>query len=282
MIREQKVIKYKGQIVFEKLSVFSEFKRFPKPFQKNEACFMFVTKGAFSIRTPDQYIPFKAGQGILSKCFDYFFETNKNQRQESDYIEAIGIMMYPELVEELFEFDHTLSNYKVDYNVKQVTLDAILNNYMESLAILIENPELADEAMVVNKLKEFVILLCKTQNADNQNDFLSALFKKNSTTFEHTIKNNLYANLSVQDFALLCGMSVSSFKRKFKEVYNESPKKYFAQQRLIKASKLLAFNTDRISEIAYDCGYESISTFNRAFKSQFGQSPSQYRLSQNA
>jgi len=282
MIREQKALKYKDQIVFEKLTVSSTFKRFPKPFQKNEACFMFVTNGEFSARTPDQFISFKAGQGLLSKCFDYFFETNKSQRKNSDYIQAIGVMIYPDIMDELFEFDHSLSNYKVNYNIKQVTVDAILKNYMESITILIENPELADEAIIKNKLKEFVILLCKTQGVNSQNDFLSALFKKHTTSFENTIKNNLYANLSVQEFALLCSMSVSSFKRKFKEIYEESPKKYFAQKRLSKASKMLKVNSDRISEIAYDCGYESISTFNRAFKSQYGISPSQYRLNQNA
>lgn len=282
MIREQKVITYKGQIVFEKLSVHSTFKRFTKPFQKNEACFMLVTKGEFSARTPDQFISFKAGQGLLSKCFDYFFEASNKQQNASPYIEAIGIMIYPHIVEELFQFNHTLSKHQTNYNIKQVTVDALLKNYMESIALLLENPEIADEAMIKNKLKEFIILLCNTQNVTAQTDFLSALFKKKTTTFENTIKNNLYSNLSIQDFALLCGMSVSSFKRKFNKIYNISPKKYFALHRLTKASKMLEINDDRISEIAYDCGYESISTFNRAFKTQFGVSPTQYRLNHNA
>ena len=282
MIHEQKVLKYNNQIVFEKLTISSKFGRFPKAFQSNEACFMFVNKGEFSARTPDQFISFKKGQGILSKCFDYFFETNKKQQEASDTVSAIGVLLHADIIEEIFEFDHTLSNYRVNYNIKQVTIDAILQNYMESLEILIDNPEIADDAIIKNKLKEFVILLCKTQSINNQNDFLSALFKKNPTEFEDTIRHNLYSNLSVQEFALLCGMSVSSFKRKFNTVYNESPKKYFAQQKLKKASKMLKLNTDRISEIAYDCGFESISTFNRAFKSQYGLSPSQYRLNHNA
>ena len=282
MILEQKVLKYNNQIVFEKLCITSQIKRFPKLFQNNEACFMFINKGEFSVRTPDQFVTFKQGQGLLSKCFDYFFEANKTQKASSDSIEVIGVMLYPEMVEELFEFDHTLSQHKVGFNVKQIALDAILSNYMDSIEILINNPEIADEAIIRNKIKEFVILLCKTQNINAKTDFLSALFKKNSTTFENTIKNNLYSSMSVQEFARLCGMSVSSFKRKFDSVYKESPKKYFAKHRLKKASELLRLKEERISEIAYDCGYESISTFNRAFKTHFGISPSQYRLNHNA
>lgn len=282
MIHEQKVLKYNNQIVFEKLTISSKFGRFPKMFQNNEACFIFVNKGEFSARTPDQFISFKKGQGLLSKCFDYFFEADRKQREVSDTISAIGVLLHADIVEEIFQFDHTLSNYRVNYNIKQVAIEAILQNYMESVELLIDNPEIADEAIIKNKLKEFIILLCKTQNIGRQNDFLSALFKKNSTPFEDTIKHNLYSNLSIQEFALLCGMSVSSFKRKFNSVYKESPKKYLALQKLKKATTLLKTNTDRISEIAYDCGFESISTFNRAFKSIYGISPSEYRMNHNA
>jgi len=42
---------------------------------------------------------------------------------------------------------------------------------------------------------------------------------------------------------------------------------------------LLKDKNNRISDIAYDVGYESLSTFNRTFKAQYGKSPSAYRLS---
>ena len=104
------------------------------------------------------------------------------------------------------------------------------------------------------------------------------MFKKNSSEFKETIHNNLYSNLSQDEFAHLCGMSLSSFKRKFNDVFKDSPKKYIAKMKLEKASKMLQLPEHRISDVAYDCGYESISTFNRSFKSHFGKSPSQYRL----
>ena len=113
-------------------------------------------------------------------------------------------------------------------------------------------------------------------------DFLSSMFKLNPTEFESTIKNNLYSNLSVQQMAQLCAMSTSSFKRKFKETYNESPKKFVANKKLEKAKNLLKNSSERISTIAYDCGFETLSTFNRSFKFKTGISPSEFRLDQNA
>jgi AraC-like DNA-binding protein len=148
--------------------------------------------------------------------------------------------------------------------------------------MLLDNPELADETLIKTKLKEFVLLVSKTQNAPSQLDFLSAMFKKDHSEFKKTILNNLYSNLSINEFAYLCGMSLSTFKRMFKKVFKDSPKKYIAKMKLEKASKLLASKELRISDIVYDCGFETISTFNRSFKTYFGKSPTEYRLNQFA
>lgn len=281
MILDQKVLKYKGQIVFERIAM-SSFERIPKLYQDNEACFMFINEGEFSVRTPDQYLSFNSGKGLLAKCFDYFFETNKNQRAVSEKIDVVGVLLHQSIVEELFQFDVSLSNHTVDYNVKQIQIDGLLNNFRDSIQILLDNPDLADEQMIKTKLKEFILLISKTQNESSQLDFLSGMFKKNSTEFRSTINNNLYSNLSIEEFAYLCSMSASTFKRKFNEVYEESPKKYLIRMKLQKAARMLTSDDTRISDIAYDCGFETISTFNRSFKTYFGVSPSKYRLTQIA
>ncbi len=280
MILDQTVLKYKNQVVFEKLKI-SPIKRFLKQYEKNEACFIFINEGAFSVRTPDQFVSFKKGQGLLAKCFDYFFELNTDQQKKSKTIEAIGVLLHPSIIEDLFMFDSSISLHTLNFNVKQVAIDALLQNFMESLNILLNNPELADEAIIKNKLKEFVILLCKTQNVNSQTDFISALFKPNLTSFKDTIINNLYSNLTMDEYAILCGMSLSSFKRKFQSVFKTTPKTYLTSKKMERASHLLLNSTLQIGEIAYDCGYESVSTFNRAFKSYFKKTPSVYKLSQN-
>lgn len=278
---DQKVLTYDGKVVFEKISMIP-FQRISKLYEDNEACFMFVNEGEFSARTPDDFVSLNKGSGLLAKCFDYFFETNKKQRSASEKIEVIGVLLHQSIVEELFQFDVNKSIHTVDYNIKQIQIDGLLNSFKDSINILLDNPELADEQMIKTKLKEFILLVSKTQNSPSELDFLSSMFKKNSTEFKKVINNNLYSSLSVNEFARLCGMSLSSFKRKFKEAYSESPKRYFEKMKLEKASKMLRSDQTRISDIAYDCGYETISTFNRSFKTYFGKSPSDFRLTQTA
>jgi len=274
---EIKVITYRGKVVFEKITM-PYFKRIPKLFEKNEACFMFVNKGEFSIREPESFISYKRGKGLLAKCFDYFFETNKSQRESSDSIEVLGVILRQQMMEELFHFDLSTSDYKVDFNIKQFQIDALLANYKESINILLDNPEIADEALIKTKLKEFVLLLSKSENAPSELDFLAAMFRRPSSEFRSTVNNNLYADLSLAELAKLCNISIATFKRRFKEVYKESPKKYISKMKMEKASQLLAVKENRISDIAYECGFDSLGTFNRNFKIHFGKSPSEYRL----
>jgi len=281
MIHEYKELKYYGEVVFNKL-VITAPERELKVFKDDEACFMFVDKGNFSVRTPEELISLKEGKGLLAKCFNFFVETTKEQRTEDNIMEVLGVYLFPSMVEELLEIDLSQSNYSLPYNYRQVQIDSLLDHYKDGISILLDNPEIADEAIIKTKLKEFILLISKMENAQSTIDFLSGMFRTNAMEFKSTIANNLYSNLSIEEFAILCGMSTSSFKRKFSTVYNESPKKYLAKMKLQRASKLLSAHDHRISDIAYECGYETISTFNRSFKAHFGQSPSDYRLSHSA
>ncbi len=272
-----KTIAYKGRVVFQKVQVRS-FTRLPKEYEENEACFIFVSKGSFYIRAQTEKLLLNPETALLAKCLNYFYETTKRLPEEEDHIEAIGLMFYPDQVQDLFDFDLTHSHHTVDYNLKQVPVNKLLEHFRESIAILLDHPELADEHLIKTKLREFVILLTKTVNAPSELDFLASLFKPNFIRFEEVIRNNLYSDLKLEEFASLCHMSLSSFKRKFKEVYHESPAGYLSKMRINKALDLLQHKDMRISDIAYDLGYDSLTTFNRVFKSHTGKSPSEYRL----
>jgi len=273
-----KTIKYKGRVVFQKVHV-SSFSRVPKEYYENEACFIFVNQGEFHIRSQTERLLLNKETALLAKCMNYFYETTKKTNSEKDNIEVVGLMFYPELAQDLFDFDIKNSQHQINYNLKQVQVNQLLTHYRESISILLDNPELADEHLIKTKLREFVILMTKTVKAPSEVDFLASMFKPNFAKFEAVIQHNLYSNLDLNEFASLCHMSLSSFKRKFKEVYTESPARYITKMKIRKAADSLMNKDLRISDIAYDLGYDSLTTFNRAFKEQIGKSPSDYRMS---
>jgi len=273
----EKVLKYKDRVVFGKQSM-RYFNRIPKQYTENEACFIFVNEGEFSIRSQEDYMNFDKSKALLAKCLNYFFETNDEQKKVGDGVEIIGIILYPSLVKELFEFDITTSDYSFDFNLKQIEVDLLLDNFRESISILLDNPELADDNLIKTKLKEFVLLISKSQEAPSHLDFLAALFRPNDVAFKSTIQHNLYSNLSLDELAALCHLSISSFKRKFRETFDLSPQKYIAKKKVEKAAELLKSPDLRVSDIAYDVGFDSIATFNRNFSGIYSKSPSEYRL----
>lgn len=275
---DSKTLAFKGRIVFQKLQV-PAFERLPKEYYKNEACFIFVKQGAFQVRSQTEVVSVNSEVGLLAKCLNYFYESVKKSGETEDNIEVLGIMLYPELIKVLFEFDIRTSKHEVDFNLKQVQIHKLLEHFRESVIILLENPELADEELIKSKLREFVILMTKTIDAPSELDFLAALFKPNFAKFEEVVQSNLYTNLSLEELARLSHMSLSSFKRKFKEVYAESPVKHLTKMKVNKAVELLKNKELRVSDIAYDLGFESVATFNRVFKQHTGKNPSEHRLS---
>lgn len=124
---EKKHLKYKDRIVFGKQSM-PYFDRMPKQYFEDEACFVFVNEGEVSVRSQDEYINLNNRQAILAKCLNYFFETNSKQRKYGNGIEVIAVILYPTLVEELFEFDLSKSDYSFDFNIKQMEVDGINDN----------------------------------------------------------------------------------------------------------------------------------------------------------
>jgi AraC-like DNA-binding protein len=53
---------------------------------------------------------------------------------------------------------------------------------------------------------------------------------------------------------------------------------YLARLRIERAKNLLLNPNLRISEIAYEVGFQSLTHFNRVFKKIVGQPPTEYRL----
>ena len=69
---EERVLKYKDQVVFIKLSM-PHFDRTLKQYVEDEACFMFVNKGEVAVRSQQDYFTLNANTGMLAKCLNYFF-----------------------------------------------------------------------------------------------------------------------------------------------------------------------------------------------------------------
>jgi AraC-like DNA-binding protein len=79
--------------------------------------------------------------------------------------------------------------------------------------------------------------------------------------------------LDIERLATECGMSVSTFHARFKEITHTSPLQYLKSIRLHKARLLMLRENMTAGAAAARVGYESSSQFGREFKRLFGLSP---------
>jgi len=91
------------------------------------------------------------------------------------------------------------------------------------------------------------------------------------------IERHKSEELSLADAAKAAGASVFHFCKVFHKTTGLKFTDYVARVRLEDARNRLLNPNLRISEIAYDVGFQSLTQFNRTFKRVFGQSPTEFR-----
>jgi AraC-like DNA-binding protein len=83
--------------------------------------------------------------------------------------------------------------------------------------------------------------------------------------------------LSLGEVAQAVNMSAFYFCKSFKKVTGLTFTSYLARVRIEKVKNLLLDPNRRVSEAAYEAGFQSLSQFNRVFRRIAGESPSAYR-----
>lgn len=81
----------------------------------------------------------------------------------------------------------------------------------------------------------------------------------------------------LEDLAAASFMSISNFRKVFREMTGVSPHSYIMEQVIRRAQQLLRDDTQSVLSISTELGFQSISTFNRNFKAICGMAPEVYR-----
>ncbi len=105
---------------------------------------------------------------------------------------------------------------------------------------------------------------------------------------EHTVKlflTDLQKNLTslaqpwnLASMAKACGVGTTFFSRVCRMITNDSPLRFLSLSRLDAAARLLREQPKRsVTDIAFDCGFQSSQYFAYQFQRRFGSTPSHHR-----
>ena len=161
----------------------------------------------------------------------------------ADRLEKLGLGGRVEQLQTAWRFSPLLSSTKCR---AAGTLLQMFGNYLEEAGKQFLRPQRAGNSSLLKKIEAF-LSECQDGHA------------------------------SLKEVAACVNLSPCHFCSVFKKQTGLTFSQYRTRQRLEKARALLSDSDRRVSDVAFESGFESIPYFNRAFRRQFGCSPTEYR-----
>ncbi|KAA1244375.1 AraC family transcriptional regulator [Aquimarina sp. RZ0] len=247
---------------------------------EDEAGFVYILQGRCTNYSETEELRLKANQAVLAKCGNSTFST-LTINGKTEY-KAIAIKFHKDVLEKLY---HNVTSpfstrtwHKLSVNSTLVETNELLRNYIIGLISYFEHPELVSEDLLKLKLNELILLLIHTANAPEVIGIMTNLYEKKTFEFKEIIDAHIYSSLGIEELAQLNNQSLSTFKKTFKRIYNDTPNNYLIRKRIEKVAELLPVSNESITNIAYQCEFKTLAHMSRVFKAQYGISPSEYRL----
>jgi len=281
MVNDYKKYELFGKTLMQRIDLKAPF-RYDFPVAE-QACFLYVLNGEFQYKADDVNLSIPTDYSLFLNCINSGKQIHNSGQEENCQI--IIVTFYPDILKKIYDRELP-SLFQKPKNVisnksnEKINNDFLIKKYVEGLLFYFENPSLVNEDILILKVKEIVLLLAQSQNADSIQLILSQLFSPVTYSFKQIIEANLFSQLTIEQLADKNNLSVSSFKREFSKIYNDTPASYIKNKKLEKAAELLLISDGRITDIAFECGFNDLATFTKNFSDKFHITPTNYRMKQ--
>jgi len=162
-----------------------------------------------------------------------------------------------------------------------VESDELLQNYYHSIQSWLRLSQKPNQQLWLHKFEELLLSLCSSKKHAGLTGYFASLCQNQQHQMATIMEANFAYNLKLEEYAQLCNMSLSTFKRSFRQQYLVNPAQWLKSKKLQLAAHKLMATTLSISQIAFECGFEDTSHFIRVFKEKYSQTPAKYRQQQS-
>ena len=159
----------------------------------------------------------------------------------------------------------------------QIDVGSSLNALFVSVFNYMNQGREIPKDLVEMKFNELLYNITLNPNNSDLVNYFCSLQHVEKAHLDTLMMKNFHCDLKLEEFARLSGRSLSTFKRDFKQFYNETPGKWLNNKRLEYAKTLLENPTLNINEVCFESGFKNPSHFNNSFKNKYGLPPNQYR-----
>lgn len=279
MVIDYKKIDLFGKSFIQKIVLQPPFK-FAFPVSE-QACFLYMHQGEMQYQFDGEQVNIPANYSLFLNCINSGRQIHNSGSNVNG--EIVIVTFHPDILKKIYDRDLPMllqrpGSIISNLSSEKINNDFLIQKYIEGLLFYFENPSLVNDDILILKLKEIILLLSQTRNAESIQVILSQLFSPVTYTFKQIIEAHLFLQVGIEELARKANLSVSSFKREFAKLYNDSPANYIKTQRLEKAADLLLASDNRVTDIAFDCGFNDLANFTKSFHDKYAVTPTNYRL----
>ncbi len=152
--------------------------------------------------------------------------------------------------------------------------DGELLSILQKIRTLSLEPNEYNHYLIECYLAEMILTVSKKQN---HNTYYAE--RINWKKILNYIDTNINEQIDFYAIAKLNNYSYDRFRHLFTKHFGMSPYAYLTNQRISHAKRLLKNSNSNITDIAFDCGFNSSSQFTNIFKKYLGCTPKEYKKS---
>ena len=166
--------------------------------------------------------------------------------------------------------------YFTPHNPVQQDFSCIVVETHASLSRLMGKEDLASILERKNLILNMLLKLYMHRKKENP----PGIFEKNAERIIKKIRGKPEEEYEVHELAKSCSLSMTHFRRLFKEYTGRSPTEFVLASRMAKAKELMSSGRS-MKEVASILGYADIFYFMRVFKKVTGMTAGKFRTSHN-
>ena len=244
-----------------------------RPYEEQHSCFSIaiVLAGSFQYRS-------SAGRGVMTpgslmlgnrgECFECGHEHGEGDR-------CLSFSYEPEYFERLTG-DAVRGPDHLGFDVARLPPLRVLAPVVARAAAGVSDPHRVAWEELAVELAARAVSAAAGASADQ--DSVPADAEARVTRAVRLIDCRPDSPLTLERLARVARLSPFHFLRTFERVTGITPHQYVLRARLRHAAIRLAGGSEKVVDIALDCGFGDVSNFNRAFRTEFGVSPRELRV----